>query len=42
LLHALAEADDDVHSVAFSPDGRWLAASGAGKGVTIWRLAASD
>ena len=29
-------------TLAFSPDGRWLAAGSAGKGATIWDLDASD
>ena len=39
LLQLLADADDDVHSLAFSPDGRWLVASGAGRTIQAWRLA---
>jgi WD40 repeat protein len=39
LLLALSEPADDVHSVAFSPDGVWLAASGADKAVHVWRIA---
>jgi WD40 repeat protein len=38
LLLRLSEPADDVHSVTFSPDGRWLAASGADTSVHIWRI----
>jgi WD40 repeat protein len=38
LQQALAGHAGDVHSVAFSPDGQWLASSGDGGGIELWRL----
>ena len=38
LLALLDRSADDVHSVAFSPDGEWLAASGEGPVVDVYKL----
>jgi WD40 repeat protein len=38
-LAASLKSRDDVHSVVFSPDGQWLATSGEGPTVNVWRLA---
>ena len=38
LQQALAGHRDDVWSVAFSPDGKWLATSGADRRVVVWAL----
>ena len=38
MIEALSHPGDDVHSVAFGPDGQWLAASGADKAVHVWRI----
>ena len=38
LQQVLSEHLDDVWSVAFSPDGRWLGSSSADKTMQVWRL----
>ena len=38
LIQSFAEHADDVMSVAFSPDGKWIAGGGLDKRVCIWRL----
>jgi len=38
LQLALAENDDDVHGVAFSPDGRSLAAGSDEGALRVWQL----
>lgn len=38
LLQSFAEHSNEVHSVAFSPDGKWIAGGGLDKRVVVWRL----
>jgi len=38
LQEALGDHPGDVHAVAFSPDGAWLAASGEAQVVSVWSL----
>jgi WD40 repeat protein len=38
LQQALAENADDVRSVDFSPDGKWLASSSEDGAVSLWSL----
>lgn len=42
LLHALRANFLSRTNLAFSPDGRWLAAGGEGKPATLWDLNAPD
>jgi WD40 repeat protein len=42
LMQELSAHRDDVRSVAFSPDGRWLATSSADRSVKLWELLRSE
>jgi WD40 repeat protein len=37
LIQSFADNADDVRSVAFSPDGKWMAAASLDKRVSVWR-----
>jgi uncharacterized protein with WD repeat len=38
LIQSFAEHSNEVHSVAFSPDSKWIAGAGLDKRVVVWRL----
>jgi WD40 repeat protein len=38
----MAGHSDDVGSVAFSPDGKWLATSSDDRTAKLWRLSAVE
>lgn len=35
---ALAEHSDDVHGIAFTADGKWLASSGEDTTLRVWQM----
>ncbi|MGI8919998.1 MAG: WD40 repeat domain-containing protein [Pyrinomonadaceae bacterium] len=37
MIQSFAEHVNDVHSVAFSPDEKWIAGGGADMTVRVWR-----
>ncbi len=38
VIQSFAEHFNDVHSVAFSTDGKWIAGGGADKTIRVWQV----